>query len=140
MHCYYISLININFYTEITCSIVSFSNIIKLDPYRIDNFDLLSNLMYVCDNREEIVALSKHVASIDRYRQETLCVLGMILILVLLNFIDSSFYHFLIHIDVFILTFSQSLLINFVKFKNGIFYFVLHYIKNMFYVLYLLKS
>lgn len=75
-----------------------------MDPYRIDNFDLLSNLMYVCDNREEIVALSKHVASIDRYRQETLCVLGKILILVLLNFID-FFYHFLIHINVFIFIF-----------------------------------
>lgn len=60
-------------------SVMSFSNIVKLDPYRIDNFDLLSNLMYVCDNREEIIVLSKHVASIDRYRQETLCVLGMLL-------------------------------------------------------------
>ncbi|XP_025423843.1 cell division cycle protein 23 homolog isoform X3 [Sipha flava] len=61
---------------EIKKSVVSFTNIIKLDPYRIDNFDLLSNLMYVFDNREELIALSKHVASIDRYRQETLCVLG----------------------------------------------------------------
>lgn len=60
-------------------SVMSFSNIVKLDPYRIDNFDLLSNLMYVCDNRDEIIVLSKHVASIDRYRQETLCVLGKLL-------------------------------------------------------------
>lgn len=51
----------------------------KLDPYRIDHFDLLSNLMYVCENRAEIVILSKYLASIDRYRQETLCVLGIIL-------------------------------------------------------------
>lgn len=50
-----------------------------MDPYRIDHFDLLSNLMYVCENREEIVIFSKYLASIDRYRQETLCVLGMIM-------------------------------------------------------------
>jgi hypothetical protein len=42
--------------------------------------------MYVFDNREELIALSKHVASIDRYRQETLCVLGMILISCIVNF------------------------------------------------------
>lgn len=66
--------------TEIMNSVMSFSTIVKLDPYRIDHFDLLSNLMYVCDNREEIIVLSKHVASIDCYRQETLCVLGMILL------------------------------------------------------------
>lgn len=59
-------------------SIESFSNIIKLDQYRIDNFDLLSNIMYIGDNREEIIVLSKHVSSIDRYRQETLCVIGKI--------------------------------------------------------------
>lgn len=66
-------------YTEIGSSISSFSSVLKLDPYRIDHFDLLSNLMYVCENREEIVILSKYLASIDRYRQETLCVLGMIM-------------------------------------------------------------
>lgn len=51
----------------------------KLDPYRIDNFDLLSNLLYVCECREEMLILAKYVASMDRYRQETLCVVGMIL-------------------------------------------------------------
>jgi len=70
---------SLNLYTEIASSIKSFSTIMKLDPYRIDNFDLLSNLMYVCENRAEIVILSKYLASIDRYRQETLCVLGIIL-------------------------------------------------------------
>lgn len=73
------SLISLHFYTEIASSFKSFNTIIKLDPYRIDNFDLLSNLMYVCENRAEIAVLSKHLATIDRYRQETLCVLGIIL-------------------------------------------------------------
>lgn len=84
-------LTNFNLHTEIKKSVVSFTNIIKLDPYRIDNFDLLSNLMYVFDNREELIALSKHVASIDRYRQETLCVLGMILISCIVNFKTNIF-------------------------------------------------
>lgn len=48
----------------------------KADPYRMDNFDLLSNLMYVCDYRDYIVILAKHTAAVDRFRQETLCVLG----------------------------------------------------------------
>jgi len=72
-------LTDLNVCTEITNSVLSFNNIIKLDPYRIDNYDLLSNLMYVCESREEIVILSKYVESIDRYRQETLCVIGTIL-------------------------------------------------------------
>jgi anaphase-promoting complex subunit 8 len=50
----------------------------EMDPFRIDNLDLLSNLMYVCTSPDELVVLSKYVASIDRYRQETLCVLGNI--------------------------------------------------------------
>lgn len=63
-----------------TNSILSFNKIIKLDPYRIDNFDLLSNLLYICESREEMVILSKYVESIDRYRQETLCIIGMVLV------------------------------------------------------------
>lgn len=55
---------------------MSFNKVLRLDPFRIDNFDLLSNLLYVCDYREEIIDLSKYLASIDRYRQETLCVIG----------------------------------------------------------------
>jgi len=50
----------------------------EMDPFRIDNIDLLSNLMYVCTSADELVFLSTYVASIDRYRQETLCVLGNI--------------------------------------------------------------
>lgn len=57
---------------------MAFTNVLKTDPYRLDNFDLLSNLMYVCDHHDEIMLLSKHTASIDRFRQETLCVIGMI--------------------------------------------------------------
>lgn len=59
---------------------VSFSNIMKLDPYRIDNFDLLSNILCVCECRKEMLILAKYVTSIDRYRQETLCIVGMILL------------------------------------------------------------
>ncbi|XP_025202196.1 cell division cycle protein 23 homolog [Melanaphis sacchari] len=61
---------------EIAHAIVSFKTVMEMDPFRIDNLDLLSNLMYVCTSTDELVVLSKYVASIDRYRQETLCVLG----------------------------------------------------------------
>lgn len=61
---------------EIATAIVSFKTVMEMDPFRIDNLDLLSNLMYVCTSPDELVVLSKYVASIDRYRQETLCVLG----------------------------------------------------------------
>lgn len=85
-------LTDLNVCTEITNSVLSFSNIIKLDPYRIDNYDLLSNLMYVSESREEMVILSKYVESIDRYRQETLCVIGMILINRVQNLKQIVFY------------------------------------------------
>ncbi|XP_060862724.1 cell division cycle protein 23 homolog [Metopolophium dirhodum] len=61
---------------EIATAIVSFKTVMEMDPFRIDNLDLLSNLMYVCTSPDELVVLSKYVASIDRYRQETLCILG----------------------------------------------------------------
>ncbi|XP_050426023.1 cell division cycle protein 23 homolog isoform X2 [Adelges cooleyi] len=61
---------------EIASSVKEFINVLQLDPYRLDNIDLLSNLMYVCDHRDQLVVLSKHTSTVDRYRQETLCVLG----------------------------------------------------------------
>lgn len=67
-------------FTEMSPALVSFRNVMKMDPFRIDNFDLLSNLLYVSERNDELVDLSKYVASIDRYRQETLCILGKIFI------------------------------------------------------------
>ncbi|XP_050548067.1 cell division cycle protein 23 homolog [Daktulosphaira vitifoliae] len=61
---------------EIVQSVNEFINVLQLDPYRLDNIDLLSNLMYVCDHRDQLIVLSKHASYVDRYRQETLCILG----------------------------------------------------------------
>ncbi|XP_063236265.1 cell division cycle protein 23 homolog [Bacillus rossius redtenbacheri] len=61
---------------EVELAISSFSRLQKLDPYRLDNLDTYSNLLYVRELRLELAHLAHHVSQIDKYRVETCCVIG----------------------------------------------------------------
>ncbi|CAH1240116.1 CDC23 [Branchiostoma lanceolatum] len=46
------------------------------DPYRLDNMDTLSNLLYVKEMRAELSHLAHSVCQVDKFRVETCCVIG----------------------------------------------------------------
>ncbi|XP_042901182.1 cell division cycle protein 23 homolog [Parasteatoda tepidariorum] len=57
-------------------AIVGFQDILKVDPYRLDNLDIYSNLLYVQEMRVELSNLAHNTCDIDKYRVETCCVIG----------------------------------------------------------------
>ncbi|KAL1512944.1 hypothetical protein ABEB36_002443 [Hypothenemus hampei] len=57
-------------------AIEMFKKILEFDPYRLDNLDIYSNLLYVLENKTELADLAHKVVNIDKYRVETCCVIG----------------------------------------------------------------
>lgn len=47
-----------------------------MDPFRLDNLDVFSNLLYVKDLKTDLANLAHQAVSIDKYRVETCCILG----------------------------------------------------------------
>lgn len=56
-----------------------------MDPYRLDNLDTYSNLLYVKEMNTQLADLAHTVVTIDKFRVETCCVIG----------IEVTFYNFL---------------------------------------------
>ncbi|CAN7993749.1 unnamed protein product [Ixodes pacificus] len=57
-------------------AIEGFQRLQRVDPYRLDNMDIYSNLLYVKEQRVELSHLAHHTCSVDKYRAETCCVIG----------------------------------------------------------------
>ncbi|XP_054289018.1 cell division cycle protein 23 homolog [Macrosteles quadrilineatus] len=57
-------------------AISTFHELRKLDPLRLDNMDIFSNLLYVKEMKVELAYLAHHATEIDKYRVETCCVIG----------------------------------------------------------------
>ncbi|XP_077296926.1 uncharacterized protein LOC143918754 [Arctopsyche grandis] len=57
-------------------AITTFKSIQQVDPYRLDNLDIYSHLLYVKEMRTELANLAHKVVEIDKYRVETCCVIG----------------------------------------------------------------
>lgn len=53
-----------------------FSQLQKVDPFRLENMDTYSNLLYVKDMKAELSHLAHHVCEVDKYKVETCCVIG----------------------------------------------------------------
>lgn len=53
-----------------------FQKLSSLDPFRLDNLDIYSNLLYVKEQRVELAHLAHKSVEIDKYRTETCCVIG----------------------------------------------------------------
>lgn len=53
-----------------------FKQILNIDPYRLDNLDTYSNLLYVQEMKIELANLAHKVVLVDKYRVETCCVIG----------------------------------------------------------------
>lgn len=61
---------------DVDRAVKAFQQLQKVDPYRLDNMDTYSNLLYVKEMRVELSYLAHHACEIDKYRVETCCVIG----------------------------------------------------------------
>ncbi|KAK9737653.1 Anaphase promoting complex subunit 8 / Cdc23 [Popillia japonica] len=61
---------------ELEKAIETFKELISEDPYRLDNLDTYSNLLYVREMKSELADLAHTAVSIDKYRVETCCIIG----------------------------------------------------------------
>ncbi|XP_073241538.1 cell division cycle protein 23 homolog isoform X2 [Porites lutea] len=53
-----------------------FKEVQKRDPYSLEHVDTYSNILYVKEMKPELSYLAHHTNSIDKYREETCCVIG----------------------------------------------------------------
>ena len=61
---------------EVDRAVSYFQQLGEVDPYRLDNLDTYSNLLYVKEQRVELAHLAHKAVDIDKYRTETCCVIG----------------------------------------------------------------
>ena len=61
---------------ELDQAVECFKELTTEDPFRLDNLDTYSNVLYVKDQRVELAHLAHHTVQIDKYRPETCCVIG----------------------------------------------------------------
>ncbi|KZP34616.1 TPR-like protein [Athelia psychrophila] len=55
---------------------VQFEKILQLDPYRIDDIDVFSNILYVTDNKLKLSRLAHEFLALDKDRPEVCCLVG----------------------------------------------------------------
>ncbi|GAA5910236.1 hypothetical protein JCM6882_001782 [Rhodosporidiobolus microsporus] len=53
-----------------------FTSLQRTDPYRIDDVDILSNILYVSEKRAELAALAQEYTKVERARPEVCCLVG----------------------------------------------------------------
>lgn len=54
----------------------AFDAVQKLDPFRLDDVDVYSNMLYVMPKLSKLAQLAKEYCDIDRNRAETCCLIG----------------------------------------------------------------
>lgn len=59
---------------------IAFDAVQKLDPYRLDDVDIYSNMLYVMPKLGKLAQLAKEYCEIDRNRAETCCLIGMMIL------------------------------------------------------------
>ncbi|XP_001607732.1 cell division cycle protein 23 homolog [Nasonia vitripennis] len=68
--------IAVHYRRDVDNAIATFKQIIEDDPYRLDNMDTYSNLLYVKELKNELAYLAHRATEIDKYRLETCCIVG----------------------------------------------------------------
>ncbi|KAL9093638.1 MAG: hypothetical protein Q9159_000167 [Coniocarpon cinnabarinum] len=53
-----------------------FAKLLARDPYRLDDLDAYSNILYVMESRAQLAYLAHLVTAVDRFRPESACVVG----------------------------------------------------------------
>lgn len=66
--------------SDVDTAITTFRQLQLCDPFRLDNLDTYSNLLYVKELRVELAHLAHLACEIDKYRVETCCVVGELIV------------------------------------------------------------
>ncbi|KAK7111014.1 cell division cycle protein 23 homolog [Littorina saxatilis] len=61
---------------DVEQAVDAFEELEKMDPFRLENMDIYSNLLYVKEMRAELAHLAHRCCDINKYRVETCCVIG----------------------------------------------------------------
>lgn len=64
------------FLSGVEKAIEQYQSLQEMDPYRLDNLDIYSNLLFVKEMKKEMSALAHKTVEINKYRPETCCVIG----------------------------------------------------------------
>lgn len=63
-------------HTDFDDATAVFHKLHESDPYRLEDLDVLSNILYVSEKRAELATLAQEYTRIDRMRPETCCLVG----------------------------------------------------------------
>ncbi|KAI0769713.1 TPR-like protein [Trametes elegans] len=61
---------------DFTSAEAQFRKILAIDPYRVDDIDILSNILYVSENHNALSKLAHDYLAIDKDRPEICCIIG----------------------------------------------------------------
>jgi anaphase-promoting complex subunit 8 len=53
-----------------------FDTIVQTDPYRLDDLDVYSNILYVMEKSSKLAYLAQLATRTDKFRVETCCIVG----------------------------------------------------------------
>ena len=63
---------------DFTAAESQFRKILAIDPYRVDDIDILSNILYVTENNTALSRRAHDYLAIDKDRPEICCIIGRI--------------------------------------------------------------
>ena len=63
-------------HTDFDDATAVFHKLHESDPYRLEDLDVLSNILYVSEKRAELATLAQEYTRVDRMRPETCCLVG----------------------------------------------------------------
>lgn len=69
------ALINYN-YMDYVNSESLFNELVKSDPYRLDDLDTYSNILYVMQKHSKLAYLAQFTSQVDNFRPETCCIVA----------------------------------------------------------------
>ncbi|SCU81560.1 LAME_0B07668g1_1 [Lachancea meyersii CBS 8951] len=69
------ALINYHYMDYVSAGLI-FDQIIKLDPYRLEDMDTYSNILYVMQKTSKLAYLAQFASGVDRFRAETCCIIA----------------------------------------------------------------
>ncbi|KAK3762897.1 hypothetical protein RRG08_051050 [Elysia crispata] len=61
---------------DFVMAVATFQHLQVMDPYRIENMDTFSNLLFMQEKKEELAHLAHKCCSVNKYCVETCCVIG----------------------------------------------------------------
>ena len=68
-NCYYLTI-------EFDEAEEMFDTIVQTDPYRLDDLDVYSNILYVMEKSSKLAYLAQLATKTDKFRVETCCIVG----------------------------------------------------------------